>query len=148
MIVPTQRLHELRGRVAMVSGGFDPIHAGHVAYFRAAADLGSPVLCNISHDGFVGTKHVPLLSQDQRAVVIDAFRDIDYVHLERGTTAQVLAELRPRVFVKGGDWSAGLPAEEDQVCREHGIEIVFLDTVVDSSSALLADFIRRREGAA
>jgi len=148
MIIPTERLHEFRGLVTMVSGGFDPIHHGHVAYFRAAADLGIPVLCNISHDAFVGTKHPPLLSHGQRALVIDAFRDIEYVHLARGTTAQVLAELQPRVFVKGGDWAAGVPAEEEQVCREHGVEIVFLDTVMDSSSRLLEDFLRRHEAAA
>jgi len=34
MIVPTEQLGAHRGRVAMVDGGFDPLHGGHVAYFR------------------------------------------------------------------------------------------------------------------
>jgi bifunctional ADP-heptose synthase (sugar kinase/adenylyltransferase) len=88
------------------------------------------------------------LTQEQRALVIDAFRDIDYVHLEQATTAQVLAELQPRAFVKGGDWTSDIPEDEQRVCREHGVEIVFLDTILDSSTRLLTEFLRRREEAA
>jgi glycerol-3-phosphate cytidylyltransferase-like family protein len=40
MIVATEQLGAHRGRVAMVDGGFDPLHGGHVAYFREAARLG------------------------------------------------------------------------------------------------------------
>jgi hypothetical protein len=53
----------------------------------------------------------------------------------------VLRQLRPRYYVKGSDWRArGLPPEQDVICREHGIEIVYLDTVLDSSSRLLQQF--------
>jgi nicotinic acid mononucleotide adenylyltransferase len=40
-------LKEYRGRVAMVDGAFDPLHRGHIEYFRAAAELGLPLLCNL-----------------------------------------------------------------------------------------------------
>jgi hypothetical protein len=43
--------------------------------------------------------------------------------------------------VKGSDWRArGLPAEQVAICREHGIEIVYLDTVLDSSSRILKEY--------
>lgn len=143
MIVSTEDLEGCRGRVAMVDGGFDPIHPGHVAYFREAARLGAPVLCNISSDDWVSRKHVPLLSQEERGAVIDALRDVAFTHLSRESTAGVLRRAAPRYYVKGADWRGRLPAEEQEVCAEVGTEVVYLDTVLDSSSALLDRYLRK-----
>lgn len=144
MIVDTPRLSEFRGAVTMVDGGFDPIHDGHVRYFAAAAVLGLPVLCNVSPDRWVESKHVPLLPQDCRVIVIDAFRDIDYVHLSTGTTVEVLDLLRPRYYAKGSDWKGRLPEAEQRACREGGVEVVYLDTLANSSSRLLARYLERQ----
>jgi cytidyltransferase-like protein len=127
----------------MVDGGFDPLHDGHVEYFRAASELGSPVLCNVSSDEYVGTKHPPLLRDEQRVRVIDAFRWVDYVHLSHTTTADVLGTLVPRAYAKGADWDGRLPDQEAELCRALGIEIVFLDTVRDSSTRILDDYQAR-----
>jgi bifunctional ADP-heptose synthase (sugar kinase/adenylyltransferase) len=137
LIVLTADLPSLAGRVAMVSGGFDPLHPGHIAYFRAAAALGVPLLCNVSADEWVARKHPPLLKQGERVQVIDAIRFVEYTHAEETTTEDVLAQLRPRYFAKGADWRDRLPEQELAVCRANGIEIVFLDTVVDSSTDVL-----------
>jgi cytidyltransferase-like protein len=143
VIVATSELAELAGPVTMVSGGFDPVHPGHIAYFRAAAALGVPLLCNVSSDEWVGQKHPPLLAQSERVEVIDAIRFVDYTHAEQTTTEDVLARLRPRYFAKGADWRGRLPEGELAVCEEHGIEIVFLDTVVDSSTEVLRRYHER-----
>ena len=140
MIVETSELGRLAGEVVMVSGGFDPLHPGHIAYFREAAALGVPVLCNVSSDEWVARKHPPLLTQAERVQLIDAIRFVDYVHAEETTTVDVLARLRPRYFAKGADWRGRLPEDEETVCAEHGIEIVFLDTLVDSSTDVLRRF--------
>lgn len=141
MILSFDDLAAYRGQVAMVDGAFDPLHPGHIEYFRAAAALGSPVLCNVASDRYVRTKHPPLLNEDQRAAIIDAIRYIDYVHIYRIDTETVLRQLRPRQYVKGSDWRArGLPPEQVVICREYGIEIVYLDTVLDSSSRILRDY--------
>lgn len=127
----------------MVDGAFDPLHDGHIAYFRAASELGAPLLCNISSDDYVQTKHPPLLRDEQRVRVIDAIRYVDYVHLSRTSTAEVLRELIPRAYVKGVDWEKRLPVEETKLCEALGIEIVYLDTVRDSSSRILDDYEAR-----
>ncbi len=146
MILSFDELPEYRGRVAMVDGAFDPLHHGHIEYFRAARGLGAPVLCNIASDRYVRTKHRPLLTETQRAAVIDAIRYIDYVHICQIDTETVLRHLHPRYYVKGSDWrERGLPPEQDVICREHGIEIVFLDTVLDSSSRLLKDYCAQQD---
>lgn len=146
MIVATTDLPGLAGRVTMVSGGFDPLHPGHVAYFRAAAELGLPVLCNVSGDAWVARKHPPLLTQDERVALIDAIRFVRYTHAERTATEDVLALLRPRYFAKGADWRDRLPESERRVCAAHGIEVVFLDTVSDSSTDVLRRFQERQAG--
>ena len=140
MILGFDDLISLRGKVTLVDGGFDPLHAGHVAYFRAAKARGLPVLCNVAPDSYIATKHAVLLPQDARCQVIDAFGDVDYVHPSQGATAAVLEQLRPAIFFKGNSWNGVLPPEETAICQKHGIEIVFADTVLDSSSRRLADW--------
>ncbi len=134
-----EELGRFRGKVAMVDGGFDPLHVGHLTYFEEAAKLGLPVLCNVRGDDYLREtkKRPPLLPEDQRVRLIDALKPIAYVHLCRTSTLDTLRALRPAKYVKGGDWKArGLPAEETAACRELGIEIVYLDTVLDSSTKI------------
>ena len=130
----------------MVDGGFDPLHHGHVAYFEAAAALGRPVLCNVSADDWVGGKHPPLLDQAERAAVIDAIRFVSYTHLSSVQTVEVLRLLAPRYYAKGADWRGRLPDGELAACADAGTEVVYLDTVVDSSTAILERYERRRAG--
>jgi D-beta-D-heptose 7-phosphate kinase/D-beta-D-heptose 1-phosphate adenosyltransferase len=146
VIVRAHDLQSLAGRVTMVSGGFDPLHPGHVAYFRAASELGLPLLCNVSSDEWVARKHPPLLTQAERLELIDAIRFVDYTHAEETSTEDVLARLRPRFFAKGDDWRDRLPESERVVCAENGVEVVFLDTVLDSSTDVLRRYRRRMEG--
>jgi cytidyltransferase-like protein len=146
VILTFDELASHRGQVAMVDGAFDPLHHGHIEYFKAARTLGVPVLCNIASDRYVRTKHRPLLTEAQRAAVIDAIRYVDYVHIYQIDTETILRQLRPRYYVKGSDWrERGLPPEQDVICREHGIEIVFLDTMLDSSSRLLRDYCAQQD---
>ena len=142
MILTTEQLAPFRGAVTMVDGGFDPLHPGHIAYFRAAARLGPPVLCNVAPDAWVARKHRPLLPQRDRATLLDALRDVQLVHPAAGSTEDVLRTLRPRYYAKGADWRGRLPAEQLEICAAVGTEIVFLDTVLASSSAILAGFAR------
>jgi cytidyltransferase-like protein len=138
MIVPTEQLGAHRGRVAMVDGGFDPLHGGHIIYFHEAARLGLPVLCNLSPDEYVARKHPVLLPQAERAAILDAIRYIDLVHPSHTITEEVLRLLRPRYYVKGADWRDRLPPAEMSACAEHDIEVVYLDTVTNSSTTILA----------
>jgi len=146
VILSFDQLAAHRGEVAMVDGAFDPLHRGHIEYFKAASALGLPLLCNVASDRYVRTKHRPLLPEDQRAAIVDAIRYIDYVHIYQIDTETVLRQLRPRYYVKGSDWrERGLPPEQTLICREHGIEIVYLDTVLDSSSRLLRDYCAQQD---
>src|SRR5262245_1332248 len=125
----------------MVDGAFDPLHRGHIEYFRAAAEqLDVPLLCNVASDRYVWTKHPPLLPEDQRAAVVDAIRFISYTHVNQFDTETILCELQPTHYVKGKDWDGRLPPEQVRICAEHGIDVVYLDTVLDSSSRILKEY--------
>ena len=126
-----------RGAVSMVDGAFDPLHAGHIAYFQAAARLGTPLLCNIASDRYVQTKHPVLLPERQRLTVIDALRYITVTHLNQHDTETVLEQLRPVAYIKGLNWEGRLPIGQVELCGRLGIRIVYLDTVSESSSRLL-----------
>ena len=145
MILEFAQLKDYRGSVAMVDGAFDPLHRGHVEYFRAAAEqLDVPLLCNVASDRYVRTKNrPPLLPEDQRAAVVDAIRYITYTHINLFDTETILRELRPKYYVKGSDWKGRLPAEQVAICREHGVEVVYLDTVFDSSTRILSEYCRQ-----
>jgi cytidyltransferase-like protein len=145
VILAFEDLAQYRGRVAMVDGAFDPLHRGHVEYFRAAAErLRLPLLCNVASDRYVSTKHPPLLPEDQRAAVVDAMRDITYTHINRFDTETILRELRPKYYVKGKDWEGRLPPDQVVICRDFGIDVVYLDTVFDSSSRLLKQYCEQQ----
>jgi cytidyltransferase-like protein len=145
VIVEFAQLKDYRGRVAMVDGAFDPLHRGHIEYFKAAATLAVPLLCNVASDGYVRTKHPPLLPEDQRAAIVDAIRYISYTHVNQFDTETILRELRPRYYVKGKDWDGRLPPDQVTICGEYGIEIVYLDTVFDSSTRLLQQFALQQQ---
>ena len=73
----------------MVDGAFDPLHAGHIEYFRAATALGSPLLCNIAPDRYVRAKHPALLPVEQRVEILDGkgtlyLLDYDMIRTEEG----------------------------------------------------------------
>ena len=144
MIVEFDQLKEYRKKVAMVDGAFDPLHRGHIEYFRAASQLQVPLLCNVASDRYVRTKHAPLLPEDQRAAIVDAIRFISFTHINRFDTETILRELQPRYYVKGKDWEGRLPLRQVEICRDYGIEVVYLDTVIDSSSRILTAYTEQQ----
>jgi cytidyltransferase-like protein len=146
MIIGYRHLKQYRRKVAMVDGAFDPLHHGHVEYFTQAQAVGKPLLCNIAPDFYTSAKHPPLLPAEKRAQVIDALKPIDYTHVSPVDTETVLRELQPTHYIKGRDWEGKLPPAQVDICREEGIEIVFLDTVRDSSTQLLKSFQTGKNG--
>ncbi len=145
MILTFEQLKDHRQQVAMVDGAFDPLHRGHIEYFRAAAEqLGAPLLCNVASDRYVRSKHPPLLPEDQRAAIVDAIRYIAYTHVNQFDTETILRELQPKYYVKGRDWEGRLPPDQVKICREYSIQVVYLDTVLDSSSRILKTYTEQQ----
>ena len=147
MLLTTDQLSQYRQQLAMVDGSFDPIHDGHIGYFKAASELGVPLLCNVAPDSWTVTKHPVFLEQQQRGIVLDSIRHISFVHLANVATVEVLRLLQPQYYIKGNDWvtRGGVPKVEADVCAEFGIEVVYLPTVTNSSSKILKTWANQSE---
>jgi len=116
-------------RVVAVSGGFDPLHVGHVRMIQAAAKLGTRLVVIVNGDEFlVRKKGYAFMPLAERIEIIRALRDVDEVVAAVDTDQTVRATLRvvkPDVFANGGDRREAEDIPEAAVCRELGIEMVF-----------------------
>ena len=143
MILDLEKLPLIRGQVLMIDGSFDPLHDGHIRYMEFAATFGLPVFCNIASDSWTVSKHKVMLEQERRAVVLDAIRFVDYVFCSSTSTADVLQMVQPKIYLKGADWQArgGIPDLESSICKDLGIEVVYANTLMNSSSEILKRFM-------
>ncbi len=96
-------------RIVFTNGCFDLLHIGHVRYLQAAHDMGDLLIVGVNTDASVRTLSKgngrPLVPQDQRAEVLSALACVDFVVLfDETDPGQLIADLRPDVLVKGGDW--------------------------------------------
>jgi cytidyltransferase-like protein len=133
-----------------VSGGFDPIHAGHVRMIREAAALGDRLIVIMNNDNWLKHKKgYAFMSQAERKEIIEAIKGVDEVvitsHPEIVTDRSVCAELKlikPDIFANGGD-RTGDNIPEVAVCDELGCTMVFevgKGGKMQSSSWLLSNF--------
>lgn len=118
--------------VVVVSGGFDPLHIGHVRMFHNAKKLGTELVVILNNDHWLRAKKgYVFMPQRERAEVIASISGVDRVvltgHKPNPADMSVCAELRkikPDVFANGGDRKMGnIP--EVAVCNEIGAKMVF-----------------------
>lgn len=128
-------------KIVLIDGCFDPLHEGHIAYIQAASRLGSHLVLNMATDEEIWIKRPqtgPLLPFHSRKVVLEALRAVQEVVC--WDTKEALKKVKPAIYAKGMDWKGKLPQEELSICNEFGIEVVYLDTVLNSSSKLLQSY--------
>jgi cytidyltransferase-like protein len=116
------------GRLVVTSGGFDPIHPGHISLLQASAQYGQ-VIAVVNGDAFLRAKKGRAFQDLQtRCLIVSAIRRVDYVvpfEIEGDlTVCEALRRLRPNVFTKGGDRVDAESIPEWDVCKELGIEII------------------------
>ncbi len=146
MILSYEDLPRWADKVALVDGCFDPLHVGHVRYFEEAAKLGMPLVCNVQGDRYIQEtkKRKTLLPEDQRIALIHSLKPIEHVHLCKTSTHDVLKTLKPKKYIKGMDWkNRNLPQVEQEICKQFGIEIEYLDTNLDTSTNRVNEFMKQ-----
>jgi len=118
----------MKEKVVAVSGGFDPLHVGHVRLFEAAKDLGDELIVFLNSDQFLlNKKEYVFMPFEERKEVIESLRAVDRVVEvidQDHTVCETLRKYKPNVFANGGDRKEDNIPEYD-VCNDLGIEMVF-----------------------
>jgi rfaE bifunctional protein nucleotidyltransferase chain/domain len=126
-------------RLAFTNGCFDLLHVGHVRYLQAARQLGDALAVALNGDDSVRAlkgEGRPLNSEHDRAEVLSALECVDYVTIFPDVrVTNVVREVRPHIYVKGGDYTVEtLNAEERAALEEAGAEIRILPLVPGKST--------------
>lgn len=150
--------------VVAVSGGFDPIHIGHVRLFERARALGDELVVILNNDNWLRKKkHHAFMPQEERKEILEALRPVDRVVLTKHgknsadmSVSRELREIRPSIFANGGDRNkadAMNPSsslyKDINTCKELNIKMVFgvgHGGKIQSSSWLLKKYLKKAAG--
>lgn len=153
-----KRSAKRKGTVVAVSGGFDPLHIGHIRYIQEAKKLGDHLVVILNNDHWLRAKKgYSFMSENDRKEILESLSVVDEVILSGHTpndsdrsVCRELQRIRPHVFANGGDRTP-IDAKKEtsslnpevSVCKELGITMVYSvgkGGKVRSSSELVATF--------
>lgn len=135
-------------KIICVSGGFDPIHIGHVRMIQDAAKLGHVIVIANSDEWLVRKKGYAFMPYEERQEILYAIKGVvDVVEAEDDddTVCKTLRYLNPHIFANGGD-RGDKNTPEMAICKELGIQMVWGMGGNDKpqSSSWLIDAIRNK----
>ncbi|QJW85624.1 D-glycero-beta-D-manno-heptose 1-phosphate adenylyltransferase [Ramlibacter terrae] len=139
-------LAALPGPVVFTNGVFDVLHRGHVTYLAQARALGGSLVVALNTDASARRlgkgPDRPLNAELDRAIVIASLEAVSLVtFFDEDTPVELLRELRPQVYVKGGDYDMAKLAETALV-EGYGGRAVAIPFVDGYSTTALVKRIR------
>jgi D-beta-D-heptose 7-phosphate kinase/D-beta-D-heptose 1-phosphate adenosyltransferase len=130
-------------KIVCVSGYFDPIHVGHLEYFKKSKVLGDKLLVIVNNDEqAVLKKGKPFMPVDERIKLIKEFKCVDIVVKSIDTDRTVcktlaILEPKPDYFCNGGDQFNNI-IPEAEICKKRNIKLIDgLGDKIQSSSWLI-----------
>ncbi|MBC24584.1 MAG: bifunctional heptose 7-phosphate kinase/heptose 1-phosphate adenyltransferase [Phycisphaerae bacterium] len=134
-------------RIVLTNGCFDVIHAGHVAYLKEAKKQGDILVVGVNSDEQVRIlkgEDRPVFDQRERTEILEELHCIDYVIVfDEPTAEQLIRQIRPSIYVKGGDYKPEEITEHDLV-RELQIELKVLAHRPGLGSTAVIDRLRQQ----
>lgn len=148
-------------KIVMVSGGFDPIHIGHVRLFQEAKKLGDKLIVVINNDNWKRKKRKHVFMPDkERKEIIEAFACVDKAIISGHpknpkdmSVSRELLKIKPDIFANGGDRNekdARNPKsslyKDVEMCKKLGIKMIFnvgRGGKIRSSSILLKEYSKK-----
>jgi D-beta-D-heptose 7-phosphate kinase/D-beta-D-heptose 1-phosphate adenosyltransferase len=142
-------------KIVLVTGGFDPIHSGHIAYFKSAKLLGDMLIVGLNSDEWLERKKGrAFMPWSERLCIINNLTMVDEVYTfddEDGSAKHFIQQVRAHypdsqlIFANGGDRTATNIPEMD--VNDNNIEFVFGiggEDKKNSSSWILEDWRTNR----
>ena len=135
-------------KIIIVSGYFNPIHMGHIEYFKKAKDLGDLLFVIVNNDSqrkLKGSK--AFMSQSERVLIVNEIKSVDKVFLSIDIDKTVSLSIEhiykkygnkyQIIFANGGDQSNN-SIPELSICKKYGIKLIDgLGQKIQSSSWIL-----------
>ena len=152
-------------KVILISGGFDPVHKGHIECIQNAKKLADEVWIGLNNDSWlIRKKGKSFMKEGERKFIMESLRDVDYVYVMNplihgdDTAIDFIDHARKKFVNQNGDLPKGVMAfgnggdrtetttPENDVCNSYGIESVWgLGKKIQSSSWLLEKYLNIAE---
>ena len=139
---------------ALVSGGFDPVHVGHLRMFQSAQSLSDKVVLLLNNDEWlIKKKGKPFMNQDQRKEILNEFISLSEVIIQTQSDNSSSEAIKDFVknnpnkticYCNGGDRSNIKNILEADICKKLGVILEFGvggDEKVESSSQLTKNYL-------
>ena len=114
-------------KTVAVSGGFDPVHIGHVRMILEAAEMGDVIVVANSDEWLMRKKGFVFMPWEERAEILSSIRGVlKVVRVDDsdGTVCEALRREKPDFFANGGDRKTN-NTPEMEVCNELGIDLLW-----------------------
>jgi cytidyltransferase-like protein len=119
--------------IVLITGGFDPLHSGHIAYFKAAKKLGNILVVGVNSDAWLTRKKgMPFMPYSERAEIVRNIVGVDFVinfNDNDGSAKNAIQMVRQNyptdqiIFANGGDRTNDNIPEMDIV--DNNLQFVF-----------------------
>ena len=131
--------------IVFTNGCFDILHAGHVGYLEQAKKAGDRLIVAVNSDDSVKRlkgEGRPINPVDRRMAVLAGLEAVDWVvSFDEDTPEKLLAEIRPDVLVKGGDYDVGSVVGA-AIVTAYGGDVRVLGFVDNCSTTAIVDRVR------
>ena len=137
-------------KIIILSGGFDPLHVGHLRMFKDAKNRGSIVIVGSNSDAWLTRKKgQPFMVQAERVEILKAIKYVDYVYTfndDDNSACDLIKQVIDKYknnnvkifFGNGGDRTIK-STPEIEYCQKNGIEMLWEvgGNKIQSSSELI-----------
>jgi len=134
--IPGRKLEQIRSagqKIIFTNGCFDILHRGHIEYLAAASDLGDFFVIGLNSDGSVRRlkgESRPAVDEESRAMTLASFEFVDFVVIfDEDNPAELIREIRPDYWVKGGDYQHYKKLPEYRALLEAGGKVKLIPLV-------------------
>jgi D-beta-D-heptose 7-phosphate kinase/D-beta-D-heptose 1-phosphate adenosyltransferase len=120
-------MSEEKKPTVMVSGGFDPVHVGHIRMIREAAKYGDVIVIANSDQWLYRKKGFNFMEFKSRAEILDSIKGVllvDSVNDSDGTVCDAIRRHKPTYFANGGDRGKD-NTPEVLLCKELGVDLLW-----------------------
>ena len=111
-------------KIVFTNGCFDILHRGHVEVLAKTAELGGKLIIGLNSDSSIKKlkeKNRPILDEKSRSILLAAFSFVDAIVLfSEETPYDLIAEIKPDILAKGGDYKIGGIVGHDIVQQNGG----------------------------